>query len=430
MVITAVFVIFIMGGIAVFALFGGMSRSSAVGSVVIWGTMDARMIEPVLTEMNGEDRAFENVTYIEKAPETYERDLLQAFASGKSPDMFLMDDTNAVSFRDKIVPVPSNIISQRNFNDNFIDEAQVFQFPDGIIALPLYVDPLVMYWNRDLFAGAGVASYPRAWSELSIIAPKMTALDTTSNVKRSAVALGAFDNVRYAKQILTALFMQVGDSIDTFNIEGKLQSKLGKGDATAGIETPAQAALRFYTQFSNSAQSTYSWNRALPNSFNAFASGDLGIYFGLASDYIPLRTRNPNLAFDVALLPQTGSAKAPLTYGKITALAVPIGASNRTGALIVLGKITGTSASKKISQRVGLPSARRDLLQSLPERASDSVFAQSALISRTWHDPDSASTNTIFKEMVESTISGKLQLGEAITNASAQLDDVYLRLYQ
>src|SRR6185436_17427277 len=131
------------------------------------------------------------------------------------------------------------------------------------------------------------------------------------------------------------------------------QSKLGQDTSATSIETPAQAALRFYTQFTNSAQSTYSWNRALPSSFNAFASGDLGIFFGLASDYIPLRTRNPNLAFDVAVLPQTGSAKTPLTYGKIVALAVPLGAVNRQGALVILGKIAGTSASDKISKKVG-----------------------------------------------------------------------------
>lgn len=424
--ILGTFIFFIIGGIAVFAIFGGLGKNASVGEVVIWGTVDRRVMEPLLVDLTGADTSFQNVSYIEKKPETYQTELIEAFASGKAPDLFMLTDSSIVFFKDKVFPISYSTVSQRSFNDSFIDEGGLFLSPAGIIGLPLFVDPLVMYWNKDLFAGAGFATYPRAWSELATIAPKMTALDTTSNVKRSAVALGSYDNIRYAKEILSALFMQVGDPIVSTDIEGNLTSVLGKGK-DAGVENPAQSALRFYSSFSNSTQSTYSWNRALPNSFNVFAAGDLGIYFGLASDYIPLRTRNPNLAFDVALLPQTGAAKAPLTYGRMTALAIPLGAPNRNGALIIIQKITSAAAESGLSSKLGLPAARRDVLSEVPDNSANSVFAQSALIARGWLDPNPAASGGIFKTMIESVISGKDQLGEAVAEASDALNEVFAK---
>jgi hypothetical protein len=52
-----------------------------------------------------------------------------------------------------------------------------------------------------------------------------------------------------------------------------------------------------------------------------------------------------------------------------------------------------------------------------------SVFAQSALISRGWYDPGAGISGPIFKSMVESVVSGKAQLGDAVQIASMQLTD-------
>jgi hypothetical protein len=41
----------------------------------------------------------------------------------------------------------------------------------------------------------------------------------------------------------------------------------------------------------SSVRPEYSWNRSLPNSSDAFANGDLAIYFGFASEYAKMKEK-------------------------------------------------------------------------------------------------------------------------------------------
>lgn len=425
LVIMAFFLVCLLGGVAVFTIFGGKSRNEDVGTVVIWGTMKESTFDTILIEMAGGDTAFQNVTYVEKNPKTYLANLVEAIASGKSPDLVMLPDSQVVSFAGKIVPIPYSTFSQRNFNDAFLDEGSIFLSGSGVLGMPILIDPLVMYYNRDLFATAGIATYPKTWTELQAIAPKMTSLDAGSNVKRSAVAMGSYDNVNHAKEILSALFMQVGEQIVSFGADGRLTSSFGNAKGEGAVETPAQSALRFYTNFSNPSQSIYSWNRALPNSLDAFVAGDLGIYFGRASENSIISSRNQNLAFAVAPLPQTAGAKVRITYGSMTALSIPRGSQNVAGAIIIARKLSEPKASQLFATVSGLPPVRRDLLADVPDDSALSVFAGAALISRTWPDPNPQATDAIFKRMIESTVSGREVLEGAIRTASAELSSLF-----
>lgn len=424
LVLTAVFVVFILGGVAVFTLYGGRNSGQQVGTVVIWGTMKQSAFDSILVEMSGGDKSFQNVTYVEKNPKTYVADLTESIASGRSPDLFMLEDDDVVSFASKIEPIPYKTFSQRTFTDTFIDEGTIFLSRNGVIGMPVLIDPLVMYYNRDLFASASVASYPKTWTELQAIAPKMTALDTSSNVKRSAVAMGSYENINHAKEILAALFLQVGEPIVGTDTNGNLSAVFGKAGGD-GVESPSQSALRFYTNFSNPTQSIYSWNRALPNSLDSFVAGDLGIYFGRASEYATIQKRNPNLAFSVAVIPQTAGAKARVTYGRMTALSIPRGAPNTAGATIIAEKLSEAKASGLFAASVSLPPTRRDLIADVPADSAASVFADSALISRTWADPNPQATDLVFKRMVESTVSGREQLEGAVRTAQAELGNLF-----
>lgn len=425
--VIAFFVFLLLAGVGIFAAFGGKSGQD-VGSVVIWGTFDRPSMETVLVEMAGTDDSFQNVDYVQKPAETYRQELTEAIARGSAPDIAMIDDADIVSFIGKLQRIPYSQISQRTFIDSYIDEASIFAGSDGIIGLPLFIDPLVMYWNRDLFAGAGIANYPKTWTELQAIAPRMTSLDGTSNVKRSAVALGTYDNVRHSKEILVALLLQAGDPIVTRGGDGTLTAVFGT-NKTQSVENPAEAVLRFYTNFANPAQTSYSWNRALPDSFVAFSAGDVGVYFGLASEYRAITARNPNMAVGVATLPQTSTARAPITYGKMTALAIPRGASNPAGGMIVAQKLTAEGAIAIVTAKTGLPPVRRDVMAANTNADSvGSVFAQSALIARSWYDPSPVQTATIFRSMVESVISGRERLPDAVRSAQIALSDIFERL--
>lgn len=75
----------------------------------------------------------------------------------------------------------------------------------------------------------------------------------------------------------------------------------------------------------------------------------------------------------------------------------------------------------QFSVNLGLPPVRRDVLTNKPTDAIGSVFYDSALMSKSWFDPDSDETDDIFKNMIESVTSGRARLGEAINLADQEL---------
>jgi multiple sugar transport system substrate-binding protein len=415
-IVLGIFASLILIGIGVFAAFGGVLGNKSNGPVLIWGTLEQQTMDDILGALYHADKSFDEVTYVQKSPETYNADLINAMASGSGPDLFMLDDENFYSFKDKLLLIPYSITPQGSFLASYVDEGTLFLTREGIEGLPFILDPLVMYWNRDLFASAGIATPPKYWNELLIAAPKITALDASSNLKKSAAALGEWRNIPAAKGMLATLFMQAGDSIIGENQAGQTAVTLGQAPE-GSTRNPAESALQFYTEFANPSKTSYSWNRSLQDAPAVFAAGDLGAYFGYASEYASIRERNPNLRFSVAVLPQIEGNSSRVVYAKITALAISRTAKNVNGALAIAQKLTDKQAVAYVAGALSLPPVRRDVTVDASGNAAAGVFAESALISRAWLDPNKGGSSSIFQDMIESVVSGKSTPATAITDA-------------
>lgn len=416
----AVFVVFAVVGVIAFSGFGGFGKNNnAIGKVEIWGTVDQGIMNTLLNDIRIKDDSFDKVSYIQKDESTYSNEFVEALASGAGPDLFLLPHNLIVRHKDKIIEIPYKSFSEREFKNTFIEEGELYLTKTGVLGLPFIIDPMVMYWNRDIFQTAGIANPPFYWDELFVLSPKITQRDLASNITRSFVALGEFSNVKSAKEILSALIIQSGNPIVAFQ-DKDLKSVIRENFGFA--TSPAAAAVRFYTEFSNPVKSVYSWNRSLPNSKQFFASGDLGIYFGFASELPEIIRINPNLNFDISALPQLRDADRRVTYGKMNAFAIPKASKNPNGAFAVGLSLTNAVNVAAFSGAIGLPPVRRDLLASKPTDAFASVFYDAALISKAWLEPDSAKTDDIFQNMIESVTSGRAQLSEAIKIADEELN--------
>ncbi len=418
-IVMGIFVALVVVGVGVFSLFGGVGGGQGLGQVVVWGTIDQTTMDRVLTSLVESDKTLQDVTYVAKKPATYQGELINAIAAGQGPDLVLLTQSTIGTLQDKITSIPYSAVSQAQFVSSFVDEGQLFLTPQGMLALPFSIDPLVMYWNRDIFTSAGEAQAPQLWNELLALAPKLTSLQAGGTIRRSAAAMGTWDNVTNAKAVLSALIMQSGDFITTRDASGALVATLGSRRDSASVP-PAAEALRFYTDFANPSKTTYSWNRSLPASSLAFASGDVAVYFGFAGEYRTIAERNPNLRFGVALLPQLEGG-ARITSGNIQGLALARGAKNPSGALVAAQKLTAAAASAAVAQATGLPPARRDVSIDTSASAAAAAFMQSALMARGWADPNSAATDGIFKSMIESVSSGKSAPEQAVYDASAAM---------
>jgi multiple sugar transport system substrate-binding protein len=415
-IFTAILVVLGVGGAVLFAVSKGKGSQSAV-QLTMWGGEPSSVVASFLSDTFQQAGGTQNVTYVEKNPATLESELVSALARGQGPDLLLVPQDLVVPQSDKFYAIPYDTFSERDFRDSFIQEGELFLTPAGAIGLPFSVDPIVMFWNRSLFTDAGVAKPPVSWVELFDLAPKLVKKDQNGNIVQAMAALGEVRNVAHGKDMLALLSLQAGTPIVARTAGGGFQSVFA---APASGFVPAERALSFFTEFSNPVKASYTWNRSLPLDLNVFAAGRLAIYFGPASEAGIIRSANPNLDFDVALVPQAEGGKA--TLGRMTALSILRSSANPAAAYQLAAFLTSAGAQSIWNDKSGLPPVRRDLLVKAPSDAYRAVTYQSALISRGWLEPGSLQADGVFLRMVENVTSGRLRVSESVSQASGELD--------
>ena len=119
-----VLVIFIAGAIFGVLVFSGAipigkdKASGALGTVVVWGTIPAKEIAQPLGDFNSANTSF-IVQYVEKSPDTFNQDLLEALATGIGPDLFFLPDNLAYSYSNKIYTIPYSSYPLASFESTF-----------------------------------------------------------------------------------------------------------------------------------------------------------------------------------------------------------------------------------------------------------------------------------------------------------------------
>lgn len=392
-------------------------------SVAVWGTLPENIFKTKFQKITENDKAFNVVHYRRIDKDTFETDLVNAIAEGRSPDLIILSADELVSLRAKLLPISYETVSERDFRDTYVDGSEVFAMEDGVYGLPFAIDPMVMYWNRDMFSSHGLAQAPTTWENIvSDVVPTLTVRDTNRNVLKSAVSFGEYRNIAHAKDMLMLLLLQSGSKMVT--TKGS-DYKVTLDEQVAGTGSPLQAAVQFYTDFSNVNSPLYSWNRAMPVDKNAFLSGDLGLYFGLGSEYADISDKNPNLNFDMAEVPQGANATALRTYGEMYAFAIPKAAKNARGAFAVAHVLTSAEQVDGIVKSLNMSPARRDLIAKGDENLYRKIILQSALKARSWLDPSAAQSDAIFMQMIEDVVSNRARINDAVHDAINRLILVY-----
>ena len=414
---------FIIFGVLVFSgivPFFDTAPDGVGGEVVLWGTVSAELLRVPLDELNSANKDVFSVRYEEQSEETFDTELVEALASGTGPDMILLPDNLLVRHENKLLPLPYAQMSARTFRDTYAEGSELYLGNTGVLALPFSIDPMVMYWNRDLFTNAGIAEPPKEWDAFLSLAGTLTKKDAALNISQSTIALGDFSNVRNAKDILAMLIIQAGNPIVEVS-EGVRRVALR--DQRGLVTPPAQSALRFYTEFSNPSTPVYSWNRSLPNSRDMFSAGDLAVYFGRASERHSIAAQSPRLNFDVAPVPQIKDVERKTTFAALTGVAVLKNSRNPQTAFYASYALTGKDFAERFSRISGVPPAQRSLLAKPPRDADvfTPVFYGSALIARSWLDPRPDETERIFSAMVSNVLSGRSTISSAVAKAEEDI---------
>ncbi len=422
-ILLAVFGALAVAGVMVFAFaVGGDRDANTIGKVVIWGTFDKAAFNTVLEQAMQANPDLQQVSYVHKDSASYEQDLLNALAQKTGPDMFILRSDYAVKNEPKISSTPYDQISQVEFQTAFVDATDVYLGPRGVIGIPFAIDPLVLYWNKDLLGSAGYALPPQTWDEVQDVVQKVTVRDSSGQIKISGIALGTYQNIEDAKAILSALIGQKGVSITARGSTGLLTSALASSN-TAKTKQPAVEALGFYTQFADPSHTLYSWDGAKQNARAAFAAGDVALYLGFASEAPLIVSMNPNLNGGIAAFPQFTDAQRKSDFGHAYAFAVPIASSNPHGALVVAELLVSATTSTAFAHALGIAPAGRDAL-ALPASGHSALYNKMAIITHIWSDPDPIQTDNLFRAMIEGTISGAASVAQAIQNGDQQMAQI------
>lgn len=416
--VTAIFSVSIVVGIAMFAL-SKVSSGGATSNLVVWGTVPADVFDAAYKNSSLSKNKLIKINYVKKEASSFDNEFVEALAESRGPDLVLLRDDFMYKHRNKLLVIPYQNYSQRNFKDQFIQAGEIFLSPDGVVGLPFLVDPLVMYWNRDLFSNSAIATPPQYWDEIPGLIEKMTKRDKTANILQSSIALGEWRNIVNAKEILATLLIQAGTPITTRGEQG-LESVLNNMFSLP--VAPSTSAVNFYTQFSNPTAQTYTWNRSLPSSLNMFLSGNLGMYIGFSSEIFSIQQKNSNLNFDVTYVPQIRNTTKKVVFGHLYALAIVKQSSQVGGAFVAMTGLTEPSSIRAMEEITNLPPVRRDLLSSKPADAFRVVFYNSALQAGSWIDPNSALSSNTFRDMIESITSGRNRTSEALQRANDELN--------
>ncbi len=420
-IVMVVFGLFAVLGLILFATYSNKNKTPDIGRIVIWGTIDQNIMQKFLQELRYKDPKFKKVYYASYPEYEFNEKVTDALAAGEGPDIIILKQDDLLKYKNKIYPISYEYYDVRRFKDTFVDGAEIFMSPEGILAIPFAVDPLVMFWNRDIFADNLVVEPPKLWRELPGLSKKMTERDQANNIKVATVALGTYDNVRHAKEIVSALVMQAGAGIYNYNYnDGKLSVAMA-GD---NIEQTVKA-VRFFTAFANPVSNVYSWNRSMPDSLELFAEDRLAVYLGLASDLYIIQKKNPHLNFDMAILPQVDKSdthKKTRTYGRFWAFAITKASKNKSGAFAFVTRLLDSEYSKSLVDRLNVSYVQRSLLAKEPEDPLRVIFKNSAIISHSYPDPDPKYTDQALSTMVSEIVSGQELITRAVSRAAEKLN--------
>lgn len=394
-----------------------------IGRVQIWGTLPAAPVNSFFSALTKNDKNYSNVSYRYIPPGDFGTVLINALADQQYPDLILIPHTDLVQYRSRIQTLPYTSFPARDFQNLYIDGASIFALSDGIAAFPLMVDPLMMYWNKDILSDNGFLAEPATWEELvSTYAPALTEKDYSFSIKRSTIAMGSYDNITNVLPIISTLLLQGGSGLIKEN-NGKYQNNLDV--AASGSSKPFLNAVNFFTSFSNINNSLYSWSRTQDNDKEAFLKEDLVFYFGFGSEARELASKNPNLSFDIAEIPQGEGAKNKRTFGHFYGLARLKVSKNPTGALAIMQTLGSESTAKVLADGYNMAPVYRASLTRGSNDIYGRIIYKSALNTRGWLSPSQEKLGEVFRAALEDVGANRKDTSRATAEMTSRIGNLY-----
>jgi ABC-type glycerol-3-phosphate transport system substrate-binding protein len=396
-----------------------------------------------------------SINYRRLRLEEYENELLNAMAEDRGPDIFLIHNTWVTKYLPKVEPMPASTkvavqqvtgtlkketiyvletqpsITLRKYKNDYPDAvkrdtvrtvdvstvADKRELAERIVAVPMSVDTLGMFANKDLLNAAGVSVIPNNWADFQTAVGKLTKQDSQGNIVQSGAALGSAYNVERAPDIIAALMMQNGAEMSDAVGQPTFQL-LPMALRDVREQPPSFQAVGFYTDFANPAKEVYSWNSRMPNSLEAFIQGRTAFFFGYSYHLPVIRAQAPKLNLGVANLPQI-EGNPTVNFANYWAWTVSKKSTHKDLSWNLLNFMIQPAESTKYLTAAKRPAAVKALLSDQLEDEEVGVFASQVLTAQSWYlGADPGAMEDALLSMVDNVLRGIEDIPEAVRNAS------------
>lgn len=328
-----------------------------------------------------------------------------ALADGVGPDIVSMHTRWLGRYRQRLSPMPSQVTTSRLVLKNKLNkEIQVipetFDMPspatissnyvqsiaEGVqsggvtYGLPLAMDTMAIYYNKDLLDLSGIPEPPKTWDDFLAASEKVTKINSSGDIVQSGVALGTGDNIENSFDILSLLMMQNGVEMvrgGSIGFSGGLRK--------ADYSHPSLQALRFYTDFANPSKEAYAWNDKQGDAFSAFIRGQSAFYFGYAFDRNRILSRAPGMKLEVIPVPQLNNNR-PVNVANFWIEGVTNNAQHKNEAWDFVRFMTNGANVITYVKKTAQPSPYRNHIEGQSEIAELKPFVSQILFAKNWYN--------------------------------------------
>ena len=460
--------------ICLVVLFSGCGSSSSPSSykvtLEVWGLFDdSAVFDSIIGKYKAINPYVTDIKYKKLTQDTYKQDILDALASGQGPDIILIQNTWLPSFENKLVPAPVLVTNEQEVRTNFPDVV-ADNFLDGanVYALPLSVDSLALYYNKDMFNAAGITAAPKTWNDFSTDVGELTKISQTGDITQSGAAMGNSESltdggINRASDILELLMYQNGATMPSPENHQSVFEQGVVGPDGRVVQAGANA-LNYYTQFARISSPAYTWSPRMHYSIDAFTQGTAAMMLNYSWQLATVRSQNPKLNFAVAPVPQVNPDN-PVNFANYWAYAVvknklqPADAAGQGGGSMstvqnqarvheaweflkfLTMKNNGTvhlvnavtKNSKDFPEAMDpaavylnttqKPAARRDLIDQQKSNPDLSPFALGNLIAKSWYRLDPDATDSVMTGAIDSVNKGTAP-SDALILASSRINTI------
>lgn len=337
-------------------------------TITYWGLWEPTVVvQQVLADFEKENPEY-HVEYVQQSYQDYRERLQAEIAKGTGPDVFRFHASWVPMMKNELSPLPEKIMTAQEFSSTFYPTAtQQLTLNNSIVGIPLMIDGLGLYYNKDIFSVAN-RTPPKDWEELKKTAQDLT-IKSGGKITRGGIAMGTASNVEHFSEIIALLMLQNGAN---------------PADATSA---QALEAINTYMDYSTKLGV---WDATLPNATVAFGKGDVAMMIAPSWRAHEIKAANPNLQFDIAPIPQLPNATRT-TWASFWAEGVSAQSTQKEGSWLLLKYLSSAPVQQKFYsdasnvRAFGELYSRVDLADQIANKPYVGAYIQDAPYAKTWY---------------------------------------------